>query len=249
MYHDGSSETSFDTPGNDILQAVPHQEYVALRPKLKHVEMSHGEILQQAQSPIRYAYFIESGVVSLQVILNEGREIEVALVGPEGVVGLSLVGGSRTAQCRATVQVPGTALRIEADVLVEAVNHSKKLDQACMRFSQLQAAHTAQLAACNALHQVEQRLARWILMAQTRVGTGQNLPLTHEFLAHMLGTNRATVSLAAESLKTAGLIGYTRRRISVTNPGGLERVACECYGVLQQQLEDYKDMTAVPLAA
>jgi CRP-like cAMP-binding protein len=155
---------------NFVLSSLPQHEYLPLRARLKQVDLTQGEIIQEAQSRIRHAYFVEAGVVSMQVVMTEGREIEVALVGSEGMVGLALLGGGTTAYCRGMVEVPGRALRIEADALQAAVAHSKALEQACVKYARLEAAHTAHLAACNALHQVEQRLARWILMAQDRVG-------------------------------------------------------------------------------
>jgi CRP-like cAMP-binding protein len=178
-------------------------------------------------------------LISLQIPIADGHIVEVTLAGFEGLVGLPLLGGINQSFFRAMVQTPGEALRIDSDALQQFALTSLSFQQSCLRYADLQIAHTAQVAACNALHQVEPRLARWLLMAQDRTGL-ESLPFTHDFLSHMLVTSRSTVSLAAEALKRSGMINYSRGKIAINNRRTLEQAACQCYPILRDQLLRYQ---------
>jgi CRP-like cAMP-binding protein len=238
MSIESSSISGRELSNNYILDCLAAEEYAWLRPALKPVELRHGEVIQQHDAEVEHAYFVQSGLVSLQVVAQRGRVVEVTVAGCEGFIGLSVLAGSGKAFLRAQVEVPGTALRIDADVLRSTAAHLPGLGQIWRRYTIFHIGQLAQMAACNGSHQLEPRLARWLLMVQDRTGVDR-LPVTHEFLSHMLVTNRATVSLAAEALRAAGLIHYTRGQVQIVNRGGLQKLACECYAVLRSQLNDY----------
>jgi CRP-like cAMP-binding protein len=163
---------------------------------------------------------------------SDGRSVEVGVVGKEGMVGMSLTMGLQRAIFRAIMQMSGTGLRIRADIFQEILLCASTLRSELSRFALMHGMQVAQLAACNRLHEIEQRLGRWLLMCQDRVDSSL-LPLTHEFLAEMLGTGRPSVSLAARALEDAGLIENFRGTVKILNRKGLEKAACECYGVIQ----------------
>jgi CRP-like cAMP-binding protein len=217
---------------NGILLTIPEDEFLAIRPLLEHLEMPQYEIFYDQGRKIDYAYFPNQGMVSLVVIVNDGRSVEVGITGNEGVVGAPLAFGFESAPMRAIMQVPGNGLRISSaalEALFKSATHLKSaIEQSVMR-QQLQ---VAQLAACNRLHDMDQRLARWLLMCQDRIHS-EDIPLTHDFLAQMLGSGRPTVTIAAGVLERAGLIANTRGIVKILNRKRLEDAACECYRVIQ----------------
>jgi CRP-like cAMP-binding protein len=172
-------------------------------------------------------------------VFPDGKSVEVGLVGKEGFVGLPLVAGFRSAATRAVAQIEGTAFRLSADALTGILRECVMLERMLQQFSQVMAMQATQIAACNRLHEVEERLARWLMMTADRVGTN-SLALTQELLAQMLGTRRASVTLAAGILQKAGLIAYTRGSVDIVDRQKLEDVACECYGLMQNQLEKWR---------
>jgi len=175
--------------------------------------------------------------------MPDGKSVEVGLIGKEGFSGTPLVAGFRTSHTRTVVQADATAFRIDADALRAALPKSSKLERQLNRFAQLLAVQVTQIAACNRLHEVNERLARWLLMTQDRVES-EHLPLTQEFLAQMLGTRRSSVTVSAGTLQKAGLIGYTRGKITVLNRRELEEAACDCYGLLQRQIKEWQSQDA-----
>ena len=217
---------------NALLLALPARESDLMRPHLESVELPHHLILQQPAEKIEFAYFLNQGLASLVVLTSDGRSVEVAIVGKEGMVGTALAVGLRQEPCRAIMQMPGSGLRIKSDVLEKLLLVAPELRSILNRYVLLQGLQVAQIAACNRLHPIEQRLARWLLMCQDRVDS-ELLPVTHEFLAQMLGTGRPSVSLAAGNLQRADLIENLRGTVKILDRKSLEGSACECYGAIQ----------------
>ncbi len=217
---------------NIMLLTVPDAEFSLLRPELEHIGLPHRYVLHAPGERIEFVYFPNDGMISLVVTAYDGRSVEVGLLGREGMAGTSVTLGFPLAPYLAITQIPGNAARIRADVLQEILPLAPRLTQEMHRFVLLQGLQMAQVAACNRLHELEQRLARWLLMCQDRVDA-EILPLTHEFLAQMLGSGRPTVTLAAGMLERAGLIENMRGTIRVLNRKKLEDAACECYRVVQ----------------
>ena len=218
--------------GSVMLLSVPDEEFLALRPVLEPVPLPRYKVLYEQGQTIEHAYFLNAGMISLVVIASDGRSVEVGISGREGVVGLGVVFGFDEAPTRAIVQLPGTGLRIASATLHDNFAKLPALRRATERYVLSQQMQLAQTAACNRLHDMEQRLARWLLMCQDTTDTG-SLPLTHEFLAQMLGTGRPIVTLAAGVLERAGLIENTRGSVKILNRKRLEDVACECYAAIQ----------------
>jgi CRP-like cAMP-binding protein len=217
---------------NILLLALPDEEFSLLRPHLEPVDLPHHRILHEQGEKIDFAYFPNSGMTSMVVLAGDGRSVEVALVGHEGMVGTPLVMSLKRAPYRAIMQIGGQGVRINAETLTQILPAATCLQLKLGRFILVQGLQMAQLAACNRLHELEQRLSRWLLMCQDRVDTPQ-LNLTHEFLAQMLGTGRPSVSLALGMLERAGVIENLRGSIRIVNRKGLEETACECYDVVQ----------------
>jgi CRP-like cAMP-binding protein len=217
---------------NIILLSISDFEFTLLRPHLDLVEFAHGFMLHEPGEKIEFAYFLNQGMTSLVVSTEGGRSCEIGIVGREGMVGSPLAVGLHRAPFRAITQIPGCGLRMNADLLQRMLGECPELNALLLRYVFLQGFQVAQIAACNRLHEIEQRLARWLLMCQDRVDA-EVLLLTHEFLAEMLGTGRPTVSLAAGVLQRAGLIENDRGTVRILNRKSLEEAACECYGVIQ----------------
>lgn len=217
---------------NHILLAIPEDEFMAVRPFLEEMEMPQYKVFYEQGEKIGYAYFLNEGMVSLVVSVHDGRSVEVGVTGPEGVVGAPLAFGFESAPMRAIMQISGRGLRIPSSTLQDATRRAPCLKVLVERYVMMQQLQVAQLAACNRLHDMDQRLARWLLMCQDRIGS-ENLPLTHEFLAQMLGSGRPTVTIAAGVLERAGLIQNTRGSVKIINRKRLEDAACECYRAIQ----------------
>jgi CRP-like cAMP-binding protein len=217
---------------NRILLAIPDEEFLVLRPLLEPVDMPQHKIFYDPGDKIEHAYFPNEGMVSLVVLVQDGRSVEVGISGSEGIVGAPLVFGFESVPMRAITQVPGTGLRIQSSALEETFGQTPNLRFLIDHYVMTQQLQVAQLAACNRLHDMDQRLARWLLMCQDRVDSA-NLPLTHEFIAQMLGAGRPTVTIAAGMLERAGLIANTRGSVKILNRKRLEDAACECYRVIQ----------------
>jgi CRP-like cAMP-binding protein len=218
---------------NKILLRIPDNEFWVIRPQLEAVELESHQILHEAHEVLEYAYFPNDGLLSLVVVTAEGKTVEAGIVGKEGLVGIPALAGLDRSPLREVVQITGDGLRISASVLRELLASAPELRHELERFSIVLGLQVAQTAGCNRLHDVEQRLARWLLMAQDRVNS-EILPITHDFLATMLGTDRPSVSLAAGALQKAKVIEYSRGSVQIVNRAELERIACECYGVIQR---------------
>ena len=216
---------------NRILQGLPPTEFRQIFPSLKLVNMPLHSLLNQESKTITHGYFMNSGLASVLTVLRSGKIVEVGLTGAEGFVGLPLVAGLRSSAVRVIVQVAGSAYRISAKHLRALLEACPELKKNLLRYEQDMATQAAQIAACNRLHDANQRLARWILMSHDRLG-GDKLHLTHEFLAHMLGMRRASVTVAMGFLQKKNLVKYTRGTIEIHDRSRLETAACECYSAL-----------------
>jgi CRP-like cAMP-binding protein len=224
---------------NAILLALPRKEREAVCAKLEFVEFPTYCILNEMAEPIDQGYFIDSGLASILNVTLEGKSVEVGLTGREGFVGLPLIVGFRTSPTRAVSQIAGTAFRIGAKDLGKLLPRCPQLLRLLHRYSQEFGLQVTQVAVCNRLHRVDKRLARWFLMSQDRMG-GASFLLTQEFLSHMLGSRRASVTIAAGVLHKRGLITYRRGQVTIENRAGLEKAACECYGKLTSQLKRWR---------
>jgi len=225
---------------NEILLGLPRKECDAVFSDLESVEMRTHDLLNEMGEPIEYCYFVNSGLASILSVTGDGKSVEVGLTGKEGVVGLPLVVGLGTSATRVVVQVAGTAFRLSATSMVRVLRKCSQLEKRSNRYSQELGMQAMQVAACNRLHEVPERLARWLLMSQDRIG-GDRVPLTQEFLAHMLGTRRASVTVGAGILQKAGLITYTRGAVTILNRRNLEDAACECYQVITRQSRNWRN--------
>ncbi len=233
------TDTDGNGIGNSILLTLPSAERDQVFPKLEMVRLKLHQVIHEAGETMKSGYFVNSGLMSLLAVQQDGKTVEVGLIGSEGFVGLPLLVGYRSSPNRVVTQGDGDAYRCEAALLTELVRTCPVLHEQLHRFGQQLSMQTMQIAACNRLHDVEERLARWILMTHDRMESDQ-LPLTQEFLSHMLGTRRSSVTVAAGLLQRAGLISYTRGIINVLNRKRLEDAACECYAIVQKQLMDWE---------
>jgi CRP-like cAMP-binding protein len=194
-------------------------------------------VLYDFGAPVDYVYFPEkNAMVSLLCTAEDGTSVEVGVTGWEGAVGISAFMGTTTAPHLSLVQMAGTAHKLRSEIVQREFRHSEPMQTILLRYTSALLAQISQTALCNRIHTVEERLARWILVSQDRTEAKQ-LPLTHEFLAHMLGTSRSTVSLTAATLQQAGLIRYTRGKITVVDRDRLETVACSCYAIVKRHFE------------
>jgi CRP-like cAMP-binding protein len=216
---------------NLLLRALPEREYQRLLPMLEAVPLAFGRVLTRPGDTEHYAYFPSSGTISVVHPGRGGRMVEVASVGHEGVSGIGAYLGDGRDMFESVVQVAGTAKRMSAPALRAVAQPGSRLDELLRRYALALLAQSMQSVACNSLHAVEARCARWLLSAHDRACTNE-FRLTQEFLAAMLGVRRATVTEAAGALKRAGLIGYSRGRIRVLDRTGLERASCDCYAFI-----------------
>lgn len=220
---------------NRLLASLSPETLDQLRPSLTLVTLVSGQVLHERDSRIDDVFFMEQGIASLSADTFDHGQVEVGLTGWEGMVGASvLLNPNAAAVHRAFIQIPGSAFRMGARALRQAVERSPELRDRCLRYVQFLMVHMAQSAACNARHEVPERLGRWLLLCHDRV-VGDELPLTQEFLSRMLGVRRAGVSVAASVLQVGGLISQSRGRVTVLDRAGLEAAACDCYRLVQRQ--------------
>ena len=219
---------------NRILAALPSDEYERLQPQLKRTELTHGIVLYETGGPVEHVYFPVNALISLVVPMEDGSAVEVGLVGNDGMSGMSALIGEAMSTDRAIVHIPGGAVRASLAVIKEEFGRGGVLHELLLRYMIAHLKLVAQTLACNAMHTVEKRLARWLLICKDRVAS-DDLKLTQEFIAEMLGTRRATVSVAASALQTEGLIEYRRGNIRILDQRGLEEFSCECYKVVKEE--------------
>ena len=223
---------------NHLLSALPTAELDRLWPDLHSVSWTMQQTLYEAGATIEQVYFIEEGLASIVVIMADGATSEVGMIGYEGMVGAPLVLGATTSAQHVVVQIPGTALRMNAVLCKAAFDRLPAFHAGVLRFLSAFLNLSAQTAACNRLHAAKQRCARWLLMASDR-NQSDAMPITHEFLASMLGIRRTGVTAIARDLQRAKLIQYRHGRVTITDRRGLEEAACECYRIDHQRLEQF----------
>jgi CRP-like cAMP-binding protein len=218
---------------NLILLSLDPPDYDTLFPHLEACSLKWHMALHEPSEPIDFGYFPNSGVISLVVAVSDGKTVEVGIVGREGFIGAPLAGGLKKSPHRSLVQMPGDGYRIRANVLQELLPSTPKLRTLLTRYALVQSMQLAQTAACNRLHSLEQRLARWLLMSHDRANS-HTLTMTHERLASLLGTDRPSVSGVAGSFQKLGIIAYKRGGVEILSRRKLKEVACECYQVIQE---------------
>jgi CRP-like cAMP-binding protein len=220
-------------PRNRLLTALPPEDLARLWPRLQPVELAIRKVLHTPEEPVTAVYFPESGYLSRLAPMDDGDFAEVGLIGSEGMAGLAVLLEGDRDSFEIMVQVPGTALRMDAGAFREEVDRIPSLRTVLHRYALAHFEQVARSAACNGRHNIDQRLARWLLMAHDRV-EGDEFPMTHGFLAMMLGVRRAGITVAAGTLQKAGLIRYERGRMAITDRPGLEAASCECYGIARR---------------
>lgn len=224
---------------NTLLLRAESSESASILRSGEFVRLKLHQILHEAGEVIKSVYFPNDGLISILAVQPDGKSVEVGLTGKEGFVGVPVVFGFRTSATTAVTQCDGTAYRIDASMLRNLLTKAPRFQIALQRYAMMLGAQSIQLAACNRLHGLEERLSRWLLMSHDRIGN-MTLPLTQEFLAQMLGTRRSTVSLAASLLQKRGVINYTRGNVTILDRRRLEDTACDCYGLIQQQVLNWE---------
>lgn len=221
---------------NRLIRALPPEVSEKLGQRLEVLDMEVRHCVFEADRPSQYVYFPLSGVISVHTKMHDGMAVEVATIGREGMVGLEVFLGGGQTPASAFCQIAGRAARIGADAFREVVRDNAPLTTLLLRYTQATLVQVAQSVACNRLHLIEERCARWLLMTHDRV-SGNRFDLTQEFLAEMLGVRRPSVSIAASILQRAGFIRYSRGRVEIVDRAGLESAACECYSVIAREYE------------
>jgi CRP-like cAMP-binding protein len=222
------------TRPNQLLAAIPSAELTRLHAGLEQIELDQGKVLHDSGTPLSHAYFPTTAIVSLLHTTLDGSSVETAVVGYEGLVSVSLFMGGESTQSRAVVVSSGGFLRLKAKVLQDEFNRSGPVMHLLLRYTQALITQKAQTAVCNRHHSLDQQLCRWLLLSLDRL-QGNELLMTQELIASMLGVRREGVTESAVRLQKAGLISYTRGHIVVLNRVGLERRTCECYAVVKRE--------------
>jgi CRP-like cAMP-binding protein len=224
-------------PKNRLLAALPDEDFQRVRPHLTTVPLAVKDTLLKRRAPIRYVYFPNGGVCSVTAMMKNGNAVEVATVGDEGMIGIAAFFGGLAMPGESMVQVPDTnAERMPIDAFHREMDQRGALYDAVNRYSQGTMALMMQSTACMALHGVQERCCRWLLMTHDRVKTDQ-FALSHEFLAMMLGSTRPTVTVVARHLQQAGVIRYTHAKIEILNRKRLEAMSCECYSTVKAEFD------------
>lgn len=221
---------------NRILASLPAEEFEQISSHLIEVSLPLGEIIHRPEQKIEYVYFPENCLVSLLAALEDGETVEAGVIGYEGFVGVPVVLGVQSGTTQSLIQGAGDAQRITSQALRSLIIDGGQLQSLLLRFTHTLFTQIAQTAACNRAHDLNQRLARWLLLSHDRLRKEEFI-LTHEFLSRMLGTRRAGVSVAANGLRQGGLIDYTRGRVRIKNRKGLEQASCECYGIVKAEYD------------
>jgi CRP-like cAMP-binding protein len=228
--------TDFTPRQNHLLEALPATDYQRLAPHLEFIKMPLGEALYESGGRLQYVYFPTTSIVSLLYVMEDGASAEIAVVGNEGILGISLFMGGETTPSRAVVQSAGEGYRLSATRMKEEFNRAGPLMRLLLRYTQALITQMAQTAVCNRHHSVEQQLCRWLLLSLDRLSSNE-LTMTQELIADMLGVRREGVTEAAGKLQRAGLIEYSRGHIKVLNRPGLEKRVCECYQVVKTEFD------------
>jgi CRP-like cAMP-binding protein len=219
---------------NKILAALSAAEYQRLIPHLERVNLSLEQVLYEAGSPITHVYFLNQSIASLVCIQENGLTVEAGMVSNDGMVGLPVIWGGGSTTTTAFIQVAGGGIRMKAKDLIAEFKRGGELQSLLLCYTQALFTQVTQTAACNRLHTIEERLARWLLIVADRMQSN-TFPLTQEFIAQMLGCRRAGVSVAAGTLSRAGMISYKRGNINILNREDLEQTSCECYSIIKNE--------------
>ena len=221
---------------NHLLDALPTDDFQRLAPHLELIPMPLGEVLYEPGVRLRYVYFPTTSIVSLLYVMEDGASAEIAIVGNEGILGISLFMGGETTPSRAVVQSAGHGYRLKAQLLKDEFGRFGRMMQLLLRYTQALITQMSQTAVCNRHHSVDQQLCRWLLLSLDRLSSNE-LTMTQELIANMLGVRREGVTEAAGKLQDAGLIRYRRGRITVLDRPGVEARACECYEVVKAEFD------------
>ena len=222
--------------GNRLLDALAPDAVERLRPHLETIALAANETIQEPGETAEHVWFPTHGMISMVAMMNDGESVEIGMIGREGMFSVSAILGDNTPSQRAMVQLAGGALRITSEALRQEAKANAPLQARLLRYVQATLSTAAQSAACNRLHLLEQRFARWLLSAHDRA-EGDTFPMTHEFLAMMLGVRRPGVTVAAQSLQSSGLISYNHGTMTILDRKGLEAVTCECYRFVQAEFD------------
>ena len=225
------------TAKNHLLAALPREVYEKFAPSLKYVSLERGKILHHPGEVIQDLYFPIDCAISITITMSDGSTTETGIIGNREVVGVNaFMGGRETTQTEYIVQIAGSAMKIDAQTLRSEFDCNQELREVLLRYTQALIAHISQTTACNRLHALEQRFARWLLEAQSRVENDE-LKLTQEFLGHMLGVRRAGVTQAAQKLQESRIIRYRRGHIDILDQRGLEAASCECFTTVRDEYD------------
>ena len=230
-----ASGTEFPV-GNDILRALLNSEYKHLSPKLEQVRLKRGEIIYQADQRIDYVYFPETAVVAMIDTVDDGGTVEVGIIGHEGMVGINIFLGCLVTPDKALVQISGSAMRMQTNDLRKELRFGSPLQRLLLRYTQALLAVISQSVACSQHHTMAQRLSRWLLTMHDHAESNQ-FEMSHKSIAAMLGARRESITEAAGKLQAAGLITYSRARISILDEAGLKKKSCECYRFIRKQFD------------
>jgi CRP-like cAMP-binding protein len=225
-----------DPRRNRLLAALPEAEWERWLPHLEPVDMPLGKVLYESGSRLSHVYFPTTSIVSLLYVMEDGASAEIAVVGNEGIVGISLFMGGESTPSRALVQSAGQGFRLKADLMLQEFNRAGPVLHLLLRYTQALITQMSQTAVCNRHHSLDQQLCRWLLLSLDRLDS-EELAMTQELIANMLGVRREGVTEAAGNLQQAGLIRYQRGHITVIDRAGLERRTCECYAVVKKEYE------------
>lgn len=236
--HSNGRQANGITLENALLLRAEHAERAGILRSSEFVRLKLHQVLHEAGEVIKSIYFPNNGLISIIAVQPDGKSVEVGLTGREGFVGVPVVFGFRTSANTLVTQCDATAYRIDTSNLRSLLAKAPRLRASLQRYAMILGAQSMQIAACNRLHGLEERLARWLLMSHDRIGN-TTMPLTQEFLAQMLGTRRSTVSLSASVLQKRGMITYTRGNVTILDRRRLEETACDCYGLIQQQSRNW----------
>jgi CRP-like cAMP-binding protein len=221
---------------NQLLAALPSSDYERIEPHLELVKMSLGDVLYESGGRLRHVYFPTTSIVSLLYVMEDGASAEIAIVGNEGILGISLFMGGDTTPSRAVVQSAGEGYRLRASMIKAEFDRFGPTMNLLLRYTQALITQMAQTAVCNRHHSIDQQLCRWLLLSLDRLSSTQ-LVMTQELIANMLGVRREGVTVAAGNLQSAGLIRYQRGKITVLDRPGLEDRCCECYKVVKTEFD------------
>ena len=221
---------------NHLLDALLKAEYDRLSPNLEHVKLALGDVMYEPGGLLKYVYFPTTSIISLLFVMENGASAEIALVGNEGVLGISLFMGGETTSSRAVIQSAGYAYRLKVQLLKDEFNRGGPVQRLLLRYTQALITQMAQTAVCNRHHSIEQQLCRWLLLSLDRLASDE-LSMTQELIANMLGVRREGVTEAAGKLQREGIIIYTRGRITVLDRQRLEKRSCECYQVVKTEFD------------